>query len=400
MSLYKQVKTVKGVIKASVEGFFIERFINLCLQKNIEIWDIERVNEGSVTVKFDFSTYEKIQEIASITRCKLEIVEKNGVPFVWQRYKHRKIFAALVALVATIITIINLFVWSIEIKGDFTIPIEEIKTLIEDENIKIGALKKDIDIEMAKLNILLKRNDIAWIGFSLKGNKITVEVVEKDLAPVDQYDGTVGDIIADKSGIVEKIYVAEGTPMVKKGELIEKGSLLISGLVKSDVLNTEEGNNRYVRANGEIIIKTTYIEKTKVPFEKDLVTKTGNVEKSYKMKINNYLINLPNKITNFEKYDTITQEKVFSLFGKVEIPLTIIEESFEEIKVEKVYYTEKQAEELAIITNNEKLKSQISAEAELINYYNKVWKNEEYLEVETVMQCLETTGTYEKIEGN
>lgn len=395
MSLYQKVKTVKGVIKASVEGFFIERWINLCLQENVEIWDIERVNEGIIYVKFYAENYEKAKKVAEITKCKLEVLEKNGVPFVIERYKHRKIFATLVAVVATAITIVNLFVWKVEIIGDFSIPIEEVKAFLLKENIRVGALKKDIDVEGSKLNILLERDDIAWIGISLKGNQVTVEVVEKDLAEKDPYQGTVGNILSDKAGIVEKIYVAEGTAMVKKGELVEPGTLLIGGLVTSELAGT-----RYVHAEGEITLRTTYVEKTKIPFEKDLVTKTGNVEKSYQIKIKNYLINLPNKVTNFEKYDTITREKVFSLFGKYETPIALVEKSLEEIQVERVYYTEKQAEDLAIISNYEKLKQEIPKEAERVNYYNKVWKDEEYLEVETVVQCFEKTGTYEKIEGS
>ena len=80
MSLYKKVKNVKGIMKVSVEGFFIERFINLCLQESVEIWDIERINEGSVIVKFIYTDYQKICEVVNITKCKIEILDKNGVP--------------------------------------------------------------------------------------------------------------------------------------------------------------------------------------------------------------------------------------------------------------------------------------------------------------------------------
>ena len=90
MSLYKKVKNIKGIMKISVEGFFIERFINLCLQEDIEIWDIERKNEGVIYVKFFYNKYEKICEIANITRCKIVVLEKNGAPFFINKYKHRK----------------------------------------------------------------------------------------------------------------------------------------------------------------------------------------------------------------------------------------------------------------------------------------------------------------------
>lgn len=406
MSLYKKVKKIKGIMKISVEGFFIERFINLCLKEEIEIWDVERINEGIVNVKFFYTNYDKIYEIANITRCKIDILEKNGAPFLINRYKHRKIFAAFIAIITIIITVVNMFVWSVEITGEFSIPIEEVKQLLEEENIKVGVLKKNIDVESAKLEIVLKRKDISWIGINLRGNKVVVEIVPKELAEEDIYKDTVGNIISNKSGIVEKIYVAEGTAMVKKGELVEKGTLLISGMVTNGV-NTKAGilgdssfltETRMVRAEGEVTLKTTYVEKSKIPFEKDVVSKTGNVEKTYKMKINNYTINLINKVTNFEKYDTITTEKVFSLFGQIKTPISLVEERVEEIEVDKIIYTSKQAEELGIVTNNEKLKKIIPEDAERIEYYNNVWENEGYLEVETVVQCLEKAGTYEKIE--
>jgi len=408
MSLYKKVKKIKGIIKIKVEGFFIERFVNLCLQRDVQIWDVERINEGSINVKVYYNNLESISEIAETTHCKIEILEKKGVPFFVNRYKHRKIFVILIALIAVIISVMNMFVWKIEIKGNFTIPIEEIREVLIEVNIKAGMLKRDIDTEAAKLDIVLKRNDIAWVGINIHGNRVIVEVVEKKLAEEDIYKDTVGNIISDKSGIVEKIYVAEGTAVVKKGEIIEKGTVLISGIV-SNGITTKAGilgedlssaGIRFVRAEGDVIVKTTYVEKTKIPMEKDIVTKTGNVEKSYKMKINNYSINLINKVTNFEKYDTITNEKTFSLFGQFDTPITLVEERFEEIKIDRIKYTKKQAEDLGIITNNEKLKSIIPTDAERINYYNNVWENEEYIEVETIVQCLEKTGTYEKIEGN
>ena len=361
MSLYKKVKKIKGIMKISVEGFFIERFINLCLKEGIEIWDAERINEGIVNVKFFYTNYEKICEIANITRCKIEVLEKNGAPFLINKYKHRKIFAALIAIISMLITIINMFVWQVEIKGDFSIPIEEVKQFLEEENIKVGVLKRSIDIDAAKLDITLKRKDVSWIGINLNGNKIVVEIVPKELAEVDIYEATIGNIISDKSGIVEKIYVAEGTAMVKKGELIEKGTVLISGMVTNGV-NTKAGilgdtsfmtESRMVRAQGDVTLKTTYVEKTKIPYEKDIVSKTGNVEKSYKLKINNYPINLLNKVTNFEKYDTITTEKTFSLFGIFKTPITLVEESFEEYLCNQPERLEKIQKEIENEENND-----------------------------------------------
>jgi similar to stage IV sporulation protein len=88
----------------------------------------------------------------------------------------------LIAIISTVITVLNLFVWKVEVIGDFTIPIEEIRSDLEEENIKVGVLKKNINSETAKINMTLKRNDIAWIGVSIKGNKAIVEIIPMMIA--------------------------------------------------------------------------------------------------------------------------------------------------------------------------------------------------------------------------
>ena len=85
MSLYKKVKKIKGIIKIKVEGFFIERFVNLCLQKEVQIWEVERLNEGSIKAKIFYNNLEIVRQIVETTHCKIEILEKTGVPFYMNR---------------------------------------------------------------------------------------------------------------------------------------------------------------------------------------------------------------------------------------------------------------------------------------------------------------------------
>ena len=76
-----------GYINIYVEGFFIERFINLCISKGIMLWKLSRENSTSLTVKISIGEFKKIKEIARKTRCKVKIKEKKGFPFLLKKYR-------------------------------------------------------------------------------------------------------------------------------------------------------------------------------------------------------------------------------------------------------------------------------------------------------------------------
>ena len=99
--------------------------------------------------------------------------------------------------------------------GDFTFPIEDIKSELIMENVRIGALKNALDVPRIKNNIYMRRHDIAWIGISFKGTKAIVEIVEANLKKIDEFDKVPCNIICTKDGVVQKINVLEGTAIVE-----------------------------------------------------------------------------------------------------------------------------------------------------------------------------------------
>ena len=45
MFLENTWRYMRGYICIKVEGYFVERFLNLCMLKNIELWNIKKKNE-------------------------------------------------------------------------------------------------------------------------------------------------------------------------------------------------------------------------------------------------------------------------------------------------------------------------------------------------------------------
>ncbi|MFG6319406.1 MAG: sporulation protein YqfD, partial [Clostridia bacterium] len=80
-----------GFVNISVEGFFTERFINSCFSNAIFLWDLKRENSTYLKVKISVKDFKKIKKIARITKCKVKIEKKSGVPFFISKYRKRKV---------------------------------------------------------------------------------------------------------------------------------------------------------------------------------------------------------------------------------------------------------------------------------------------------------------------
>lgn len=394
MFLEKTSKKIKGYVRVKVYGFFIERFFNLALSENISLWDIKKEDSGTAVISVNSYDYKKIAIIAKKVGCKLSIEEKVGMPFFILKHKKRKIFAAFFLVIAICIYAYGLHIWNIEITGDFTFAIEDIKKELETENIKIGVRKNKLDIPRIKNNIYMRRHDIAWIGISLKGTNAIIEIVEGRLKDESNFDNTPCNIVADKEGMICKINVLEGQGMFKSGDMIKSGDILISGIMSS-----EWTNDRYVNAKGEVFIKTWYTDKLIFPVERDIISQTGNVEKKYSLKLENYEINLGNSDTNFEKYDTIISDNKLNLFGIYELPIGLKEITYREIDVDTIKYTESQAIATAKREIENNIIKEIGDSGEIVKKDIKTRVNKDNITVVVTIECIEKVGIKKKLEG-
>ena len=179
-----------------------------------------------------------------------------------------------------------------------------------------------------------------------------------------------------------------------KDDVVQKGQILISGTVSS-----EHAETRYVHADGEVYAKTWYAYKAKVPYIKDVVGKTGIIEKRYKIKLLKYEINLLNYGTKFEKYDTITTRKQFKLLDKFILPIEVEETTYEELVVDTINYTKTQAENIAKNQAMSGALGLLPKEAENVNNSLTVREYDDGIEAEVMIECIEKIGTKEKLGG-
>ncbi len=383
---------ILGYVNILVEGFFTERFINTCINKNILLFNIKRDKSTIIYANVGIFDFKNVVKIAKQSKCRVKIQRKSGLPFLFNRYKKRKIFAiALVSIICVIIYLSN-FIWNIEIVGTDKINQNELIKTINSEGLTIGKLKRKVDLKSIINKIRLDRKDIAWIGIDLKGTNAIVKVVEADAKPEIIKEDEYCNIVSDKEASIIKVNAQNGTVLVKEGDVVKKGTPLIAGWMEGKYTGT-----RYVHAEGSVEAKVWYSHKERIYYKQEEKLRTGNEEKKYTLNINNFEINLYKKLSNFENYDTIKEQKKLKLFSNLYLPAGLIISNNYEVVNNNIVYNQDEAKEIGIVKSKEELDKNLKSKEDLLNTYINTYPNEEYIDVEVIYEIKEIIGTKEKI---
>ena len=383
---------ILGYLRISIEGYYIERFINICKKRNITIWNLKRNKNTMLFFNVRIKEFKEVCKIVKQLNCKLKIRSKKGLPFLMYKYKKRKTFAILLIIVVFIIGLSSMYVWNVDIIEENNQELPNIRQDIEEAGIKLGTLKSKINSKEIINKIRLKRNDVAWMGIEKKGTNIIVKLVKADQKPEIVDTNEYCNIVSDKTGVITKINAQNGTANVKVGDTINKGDILINGWMEGKYTGI-----RYVHAKGEIEAKVWYTKNKKIPYILTQTRETGNQENKYSLKINNFEINFLKKYSKFENYDTIETDSKFRIFSDFYLPISVVKTTFKEKENYTQKYTLEEAKTLGIEELQEELKKEIKDEKKIVNKNINTYEKEDGVEIYVTYEVLENIGTNEKI---
>ena len=382
---------MSGYVNIIVEGYYIERFINICNNRKILLWNLKRENSITLYASIEVKHFKELKEICKKTKCKVKIESKKGFPFLIKKYKKRKVFLILLLLIIMAIVALSNFIWNIEVEGNVNISMEEILQLAENQGLAIGKAKQSIDTKDVINKIRLERDDIAWVGIDINGTNAIIKIVEADKKPDIINEDEYCNIVADKDAIITKVSAKNGTPLVQEGDVVKKGDIIIAGWLEGKYTGKQ-----YVHSQGEVQAKVWYTTNEKIALKETKKIETGNVENKYSVKINNFQINLFKSIPKFQKYDTIEENKKLKLFSNFYLPLELVKYTYKEYDEMVVVHSIEEAKQIGIDKAAETLKEKIENK-KILDKQVQVKSEVDYIEVQVTYEVEENIGIEEKI---
>ncbi len=350
---------ILGYVKVEVKGTYTELFIKRCLEHHVSIWNVQRVNNFTISCYLSVRDIPKVRVLLRRTGCRLYFRQKFGLPFLLKKTYARIGFLVGVFIGLSIVFLLSNVVWTIQIDGASPQLENEVKKTLHQIGVKKGAFILLLPSEQEIQQMLTERVDhLTWVGVTRLGTRYSFEIVEKKI-PEETERLNPRHLIAKKKAVIHKVFVEQGKAMVEERDYVKKGDLLISGIIGN------EKNEKIVPAKGKILGEVWYLSEASVPLRSTIVTNTGRGINKYYLKVSK--LSLP--VWGFERDEFSQKETIIDTkplyFLKWQLPIAIQKHTILEIEKTKRVLTEEQAKQLAIELTEKDLKKQLPNDAEI-----------------------------------
>ncbi|WP_040195025.1 sporulation protein YqfD [Clostridium culturomicium] len=326
MIIMKRFDDVKAsYVTVRIEAVEIEKILNFLWNKNVDVRDIKNNNKFSVDLKIELKDYKVLREGVKKARGKLVVLDRKGMKFFFMHLNSRKFLVAGIAAFFFVLYYLSTFIWKVDIITERYLAPVEVRNMLKEYGIDVTKKKTSINVVEVEKALVRDFDEIMWIKVRIEGSKLSVEIKERQEPPkIKEKPDYTGNIVARKNGIVNRINTISGTPVVKPGQVVNAGDILIQGQEGKETMEFQ------VMAEGKVPSTVFYEEILEVPKTYVEKERTGNKKVRYGINVNNKIIYLGKSLNNFVNYDKI--ETKWGIF--------IREEYFETEEVEKTVETD------------------------------------------------------------
>lgn len=309
-----------GTVNIEIQGMHPEKLVNILWTKKIDIKNLIKVNITTLTLDINIKNLTYVKDLAKENKCTLRISKAKGVLYWQMKLKKGGTLVGGIFIFIFLIYYLSLYIWNIDITTSKYLSSYEVRKELLAYGIKPGIKKSSIDVYDLEKKLINNESRIMWIRIRMEGGTLKVKIEEKQNPPVINSEKPIGDMVAKMDGEIVRIYTTSGSAVVKKGDIVKCGDVVIKGI------QGKEGFTYETSAEGTVIAKTFYEDYKSVDVNGTRKVKTGNEDYSIYISIFGKKLYLKKYDVKYSKYDKI--EESGKIFNK-DIYYETKEESFD-----------------------------------------------------------------------
>ncbi len=259
---------ILGYEQIVFDATFAAEVINICINSSIICHD--QKNDGKyMSLRCTLRNAKKLKMLCAQNGISVVSAEEKGLPRLLGRYRKRYgIFVGLL-LCAVLIFLSGRFIWDIRIEGERNLPEAEVRQILEVCGLKIGSNISRLKTDVIQNRVLIASDKISWIAINLSGTVAHVEVRERQTGN-GSVDPESANLVAICDGQIEVFEEVRGNIIVKKGDFVKEGDLLVGGIYDS-----EAQGFIYTCAKGKVMARTEEKHHIEIPLKYEKKVATG-----------------------------------------------------------------------------------------------------------------------------
>ena len=339
------IRFLRGYIRVYLTGFSPERFMNLCNNHQIALWDVTPIKDG-YEFYMHINGFFACKDFLQKTKTKVVIRRKLGLPFLLYRYRKRKLF--FIGLTACFIALFlsTRYIWAFELEGNRQLTEDMFWEFLEQQHISYGMKIDDLNIDHFERELRETYDYITWASVKIEGTKLHITIKENEVTgEIKNYNGETGDLRATVSGTIISMVTRNGVPQKKPGDIVNQDEIIISGIIP--IYNDDGTLRDYhgIRADGDIIIESILPYEDALALEYKKKIYTGKTDEIPVLGFGKNELKL-GKETEEGTYEVIAVRKAVKLFDNLYLPLIYGHNEYVEYMIQDATYTEEEASQI------------------------------------------------------
>ena len=273
-----------GYVRVRLTGRSPERFFNLCRSSKILLWNIacEKEEYRFFLLLPDFY---RIRPFARKAGVRVRIQEKLGLPFFLYRNRKRKLFAVGAASFFLLLFVLSRFIWNISFSGNLLFTDDMLTGQLREIGVCYGMPKRGVDCDRIEEELRSRCPRIVWVSAHVSGTRLQIRIRENETADgIPLREESPRNLVAETAGTVVSILVRAGKAAVQPGDEVEKGQILVEGMLPVTNDSGEVERTLFVRADADIRLRTTKIYREWVPHFQTVRSYTGKKQRGFRLR--------------------------------------------------------------------------------------------------------------------
>lgn len=235
-------------------------------------------------------------------------------------YRNRKRYGVFLGGIFFIFLIIfsSGRVWDVRVSGAERYSETEILDELSSCGLSVGDSWRRLNTSEIENKLLSYSERISWININRRGTVAYVDVVEKHKVAEVLPDYECASIVASVDCVIEDITVKRGHAVVKRGDAVKRGDVLISGIIPSEL------GGGFCVAEGSVVGRASDSVSVEIPRNHTVSVPVSQKTVGLTLKILNFSINILNNYGNsYTGCDIIDSKRDVWLFGKWRLPVCV-----------------------------------------------------------------------------
>ena len=289
----KKLNFYSDRIEVRIEGFQIGKLLDAAARSGMLLKAIRVDSETAARAEIAACDLKSLQKLAG-ARYRVTPQVRRGVVYQTRALLRRPMLVIGVLVVASMVIAESFFVAAVTIDGYRAIPESALRDCLAASGVREGVYRPGIDWGQAEAALFETFPQIMWVRLVYDGRLVVLEVAEtghqiirgeselaadeeKLFIPAPEPQNGYCNIVAARSGYIERIDPLWGDAMAEPGDYVKKGQILIRGQIPIETTTFDENAPKeyYVRARGEVWARVPY----RLTFRQERYLRSAQVER-------------------------------------------------------------------------------------------------------------------------